>query len=194
VKGALLDRMPAVIWEARRLRVIRFAVIGCVGTIGNVVLMSALVAFGLNYLAASAIAAEVTIIFNFCLQERWVFFDPALPAGRRAMRFVSSFSFNNAEALVRMPLLWLLVERLGVLSPLAQLETILAAFAARYIFHARIVYAPATHGPAEAKTGHGRRTAMRPLGARRRVEPHHGTDIAPAPFPAVDAGGDRDSV
>ena len=51
-----------------------------------------------------------TIIGNFLLQERFVFQDMRGAASGGWLRFAKSFSFNNAEALIRIPILALLVE------------------------------------------------------------------------------------
>ncbi|WP_155850240.1 hypothetical protein [Arthrobacter sp. Br18] len=48
--------------------------------------------------------------------------------------------FNNAEALLRLPLLVFLVEMLLMNSVAAQAGTLAAAFGLRYLFHSRVVY------------------------------------------------------
>lgn len=68
------------------------------------------------------------------------------------MRFLHSFGFNNAETLVRVPFLWLLVDKMDVVSPLAQFGTLTAAFILRYTFHSRVVYAPTAAGTAESSS------------------------------------------
>jgi dolichol-phosphate mannosyltransferase len=124
-------------------RMPKFALIGAFGTGVNVAIMTVLITCGVNYLIAALIATETTIVSNFLMQERFVFADMG-PLGRsKAIRFLHSFGFNNAETLARVPFLWLLVDKMGVVSPLAQLGTLSAAFIVRYSFHSRVVYAPA---------------------------------------------------
>ncbi|WAH97251.1 GtrA family protein [Arthrobacter sp. MMS18-M83] len=130
IRQRLCGRMP------------KFALIGAFGAGVNVAIMTVLVAWGVNYLIAALIATETTIVSNFLMQERFVFAGLG-PLGRsKAIRFLHSFGFNNAETLARVPFLWLLVDKMGVVSPLAQLGTLSAAFIVRYTFHSRVVYAP----------------------------------------------------
>ena len=75
-----------------------FAVIGGLGAIANVAIVWALTQLGVDYIVAAIIAAEVTIIGNFLLQERFVFQDMQGQASGVWSRFAKSFTFNNAEA------------------------------------------------------------------------------------------------
>ncbi|MGG1909281.1 GtrA family protein [Microbacterium sp. NRRL B-14842] len=52
-----------------------FAAIGVLGAIANLAIMWALTAAGVPYVWAAIIGAEVTIVGNFLLQERFVFAD-----------------------------------------------------------------------------------------------------------------------
>ncbi|MDN3309921.1 glycosyltransferase family 2 protein [Microbacterium oryzae] len=119
-----------------------FAVIGGFGAVVNLAIMWALTHAGLAYVWAAIVAAETTIIGNFLLQERFVFRELLGEASRRRSRFGKSFAFNNAEALVRIPVLALLVETWHISSIVAAAITLAVAFVARYAFHALVVYAP----------------------------------------------------
>ena len=55
---------------------------------------------------------------------------------------VAVFAFNNAEALIRIPVLAILVENAHIPSVLAAALTLVAAFVFRFVFHALVVYAP----------------------------------------------------
>jgi dolichol-phosphate mannosyltransferase len=121
-----------------------FAVIGAIGAVANLAIMYGLIRLGTPYLWAAAIAAETTIIGNFLLQERFVFRELLAQASGRWSRFAKSFAFNNAEALVRIPVIALLVEGWKLSSMLAAAITLVVAFVARYAFHALVVYAPRT--------------------------------------------------
>jgi dolichol-phosphate mannosyltransferase len=57
-------------------------------------------------------------------------------------RFTKSFLFNNVEALIRIQLLWLVVESTHISSVLATAILLVIAFVVRFVFHALVVYAP----------------------------------------------------
>jgi len=123
-------------------RMSAFALVGGVGAIANLVIMWGLIRLGMDYLPAAIIASEVTIIGNFLLLEYLVFADMRAESGRMRTRFIKSFTFNNLEALVRIPVLALLVQDAHVPSVLAAAITLVAAFAVRFVYHALWVYAP----------------------------------------------------
>lgn len=119
-----------------------FAVIGGLGAIANLAIMWGLTELGVQYVVAAIVAAEITIIGNFLLQERFVFQDMVGQASGTGSRFAKSFAFNNAEAAIRIPILALLVETWHISSILAAAITLLVAFVARFVFHSLVVYAP----------------------------------------------------
>ena len=126
-----------------RLRLSRigaFAAVGLLGLAVNLLTMATLLALGTTYVLAALVAAEVSIVSNLALQERFVFADRrhAHPLRRRVWRCLV---FNNLEAAARLPVLILLVEVLAVAALPAQALTIAAAFAARYAFVSKVVYA-----------------------------------------------------
>lgn len=123
-----------------------FAVIGAFGAVANLLIMWLLMQAGANYIAAALVAAEVTIVSNFLLQERFVFQDMTDQASGTWVRFAKSFTFNNCEALVRIPVLALLVQNLHISSMVAAAITIGVAFVLRFTFHSLVVYAPRTSG------------------------------------------------
>jgi dolichol-phosphate mannosyltransferase len=131
-------------------RMTRFAAVGALGTIVNLAVMALLVGgvADLNYVVAAIIAAEVSILHNFLLQERFVFRDLRDGVHRWPRRLVQHLAFNNAEALLRLPFLVLLVETMHVYALLAQAATLAIAFVARFLFVSRVVYRP--HRPALA--------------------------------------------
>ena len=123
-----------------------FALIGAIGAVANIGIMAGLTHVGMSYVWAAVIAAEVTILGNFFLQERFVFREMLGNASARWLRFAKSFSFNNAEALIRIPVLALLVETWHISSVLAAAITLAIAFVARFAFHSLVVYAPQREG------------------------------------------------
>jgi len=134
-----------------------FAVIGGLGAVANVAIVWALTQIGVGYIIAAIIAAEVTIIGNFLLQERFVFHDMRESASAWWLRFAKSFSFNNAEALVRIPVIALMVESGHFSAVVATAITLVVAFIVRFVFHSLVVYAP-------------RKPGIVPTRARRFVE------------------------
>lgn len=123
-------------------RMSRFAIIGGFGAVVNVGIVAALTALGTGYMLAAIIAAELTIVMNFLLIERLVFSDLRNEGRGTWARFVQSFSFNNLEAVARLPVLALLVQTAHVAAVPATALTLLAAFLVRFVFHARVVYRP----------------------------------------------------
>lgn len=119
-----------------------FALIGVIGAVANIGIMWLLVALGVPYIWAAIIGAEVTIIGNFLLQERFVFADMRTDARGLGLRFATSFTFNNVEAAVRIPVMALMVESWHISSVLATGLTLIVAFFARFLFHSLVVYAP----------------------------------------------------
>lgn len=125
-----------------------FAAVGAVGTVLNIIIMAVLLGMGAHYVVAAIIAAELTIVSNFLLQERLVFGHIRHKAKAWRTRFMQSVSYNNVDALLRLPVLMLAVEAFMINSVLAQAATLLGAFALRYLYHSKIVY---TSRPAAAE-------------------------------------------
>jgi dolichol-phosphate mannosyltransferase len=123
-------------------RMSAFAVVGGLGAVANVAIMWALTHLGVEYLWASLIASEITIIGNFLMLEYLVFADMRAESGLMRHRFYKSFLFNNVEALIRIQLLWLVVESTHISSVLATAILLVLAFVVRFVFHALVVYAP----------------------------------------------------
>lgn len=119
-----------------------FALIGALGAVANVAIVWLLTEFGMDYIWAAVIAAEVTIIANFLLIERFVFQDMTGAARGAWRRFASSFVFNNVESAVRIPVMSLMVTAWGVPSPIATAITLAVAFVIRFTFHSLVVYKP----------------------------------------------------
>lgn len=132
------------LWQMASLRMGRmgrFAAVGALGTVLNLVLMAGLIHAGVHYVVAAVLASEAAILQNFLLQERFVFPDmrdqkPSL------YRWLTFFGFNNVETLVRVPVLIALVSWLSIPSVLAQAATLAFAFLARFLFVTRVVYRP----------------------------------------------------
>ncbi|MGC5224143.1 glycosyltransferase [Micromonospora sp. DT81.3] len=126
-------------------RMSAFALVGGFGAVANLAIMWFLVQLGVEYIWAAVVASEFTIIGNFLLLEYLVFHDLRSSSGLMRHRFLKSFAFNNAEALIRIPFIYVLVEAAHVPSVLAAAVTLVLAFAVRFVFHALVVYAPSKH-------------------------------------------------
>ncbi|MEZ3160288.1 glycosyltransferase family 2 protein [Microbacterium sp. BWT-B31] len=123
-----------------------YAVIGALGAVVNVAIVWALTQLGMGYIFAAIIAAETTIVGNFLLQERFVFHDMRDAASGTWVRFAKSFAFNNAEALIRIPIIALMVESWHFSAVVATALTLIVAFVVRFVFHSLVVYAPRKPG------------------------------------------------
>jgi dolichol-phosphate mannosyltransferase len=119
-----------------------FALIGAIGAVANLGIMWLLTTAGVPYVWAAIIGAEATIVGNFLLQERFVFGDMRRDARSVWSRFGASFTFNNVEAALRIPIMVLMVETWHISSVLATAISLVVAFFARFLFHALFVYAP----------------------------------------------------
>ncbi|GAA1148247.1 glycosyltransferase [Microbacterium natoriense] len=127
-----------------------FAMIGVIGAVANLGIMWLLVEAGVPDIWAAIIGAEVTIIGNFLLQERFVFADMRTDARALGIRFASSFAFNNAEAALRIPVMALMASSWHISSVLATALSLIVAFFARFLFHSLVVYAPRRRRKADA--------------------------------------------
>lgn len=123
-------------------RMSAFAVVGGIGAVVNLLIMWALVAVHVDYLVAAVIASVLTIAGNFLALEYLVFADMRAESGLMRHRFMKSFAFNGLEAIIRIPIIGVLVERAHIPSVIAAALTLIAAFVVRFVFHALVVYAP----------------------------------------------------
>ncbi|GAA3628654.1 glycosyltransferase family 2 protein [Kineosporia mesophila] len=135
-------------------RAFRFAAVGALGLVVNLLIMAGLLGLGTDYVVASILATEATIVHNFVLQERFVF-EPHL--GTAPLRFTRrqrawrSLVYNNLDALSRLPLLVGLVEVARLHSVVAQSLTLALSFVARFLFMAKFVYEPQVQIPVLAR-------------------------------------------
>jgi dolichol-phosphate mannosyltransferase len=143
-KASLLEgfRFVAQLAALRFGRLSSFAVIGALGAVANIAIMAGLQAVGVWYLLAAVIAALVTIVANFLLQERFVFHDLRAEGRNVWLRFAQSMAFNLTETGLRTLLLWLIVESTVIPSLLVQAALIAIGFVLRFVYHSRIVYQP----------------------------------------------------
>ncbi|GAB3164473.1 glycosyltransferase family 2 protein [Myceligenerans halotolerans] len=125
-------------------RMSRFAIIGGMGAVWNVLILWALNDLaGMHHAWAAVIAAVVTIAMNFALQERLVFRD-LLGLGRFGFwsRLTHSFAFNGTEAAIRLPIFVWIVAATDAWPVLVQAVLLVVAFLLRFVFHSQVVYRP----------------------------------------------------
>ncbi|RWZ49872.1 glycosyltransferase family 2 protein [Labedella phragmitis] len=119
-----------------------FALVGGLGAVANIAIVALLTSLGMSYLAASIIGAEVTIIGNFILLERFVFSDLREESGSTWKRLWKSFAFNNIESAIRIPIATAAVSAGIMHATVATTVTLAIAFIVRFTFHSLVVYAP----------------------------------------------------
>ena len=134
-------------------RLLRFTAVGALGTVLNLLIVAGLLALDVNYIVAAIVAAAVTILGNFFLQERFVFRDLRNEGRPFRVRFIEAVGFNALEAAVRTPFLYLIVEYTAIPPLVSQAITLAVAFLIRFLFQARVVYRPRRiEPPAAAKS------------------------------------------
>ncbi|MEU8661577.1 GtrA family protein [Actinoplanes philippinensis] len=122
-----------------RLRMLAFALIGLSGLLPNQVILWALLHLTDVHYTAAAVAANVVAVgWNFALTDTLLYRNHRRrgPAGR----FARFFLMGNADLLLRIPLLALLVSglHLGVLA--GNLLTLVASFVVRFLISDRVIY------------------------------------------------------
>lgn len=119
-----------------------FALVGAIGAVVNVFIVWALTGLDVGYVWAAIVGAEVTIVGNFLILDRYVFSEMKAEASPFWRRFGQSFLFNNAEAVIRIPVMALLVESWHISAAVATAATLAVAFVVRFVFHSLVVYRP----------------------------------------------------
>jgi dolichol-phosphate mannosyltransferase len=123
-----------------RSRVLLFGLVGLSGIAVNsgVLWLLHLEAFRIHYLIAAALATQVSTLWNFVLTDHLVF---RTAGGGGAWDRLWRFALlNNLALLLRLPMLAALVH-LGLDVIPANIVTLLAVFAVRYVFSDRLIFA-----------------------------------------------------
>ncbi len=112
----------------------KFAVVGMSGLLVNQVALAGLTELGGLFYILSAIAAtQVSSTWNFLGTEFWVFGGRSV-RGRPLGRYAAFLALNNGSLLVRVPLLWALSEVIGIHYLIANVVTLGAVWAVRFLF------------------------------------------------------------
>lgn len=122
-----------------RKRFAKFAAVGFSGIFVNMIVMWTAHAVGINYVVSAVLATQAAIGWNLLLSERWVFHDRR-QATRFRFRFVQYYLVNNADLLLRIPLMILLVEVVGLRPSPANLLLVVAASIIKYMIVNRFIY------------------------------------------------------
>jgi dolichol-phosphate mannosyltransferase len=134
-----LRHLAILRFGAKRVRMLAFALIGVSGLIPNQLALWLLHGVaGVHYLPAAVLANMVAVGWNFLLTDKLLYRDRRHRSlAGRSIRF---FVMGNADLLLRIPLLALLVDgaHVGVLA--ANLLTLLASFVVRFLILDKVIY------------------------------------------------------
>ncbi|MFI1471935.1 glycosyltransferase [Streptomyces wuyuanensis] len=139
-------------------RMAAFGVIGLTGFVPNLLALHALVTAGLHYLPAEILANQFGVLWNFLLIEVLLFRD------RRHHRHwadrVGRFALlANADLVLRIPLIALLVGQFHLAVLPATTLALLTTFVLRFAGTEALVYLPRRGGTARSRTGTARSTS-----------------------------------
>ncbi|HUE60349.1 MAG TPA: glycosyltransferase, partial [Acidimicrobiales bacterium] len=129
---------------AKRLRAIRFGLVGATGIAVNSAAFWAIDSrLQAHYLLAAALATQVSTSWNFIGTELYVF--PDAKRGPVWRRYLGFSAVNNSVMLARLPLIVLLVNSLSTPKTLANAVTLVAAFLVRFVVSDRFIYEGEQH-------------------------------------------------
>jgi putative flippase GtrA len=138
----LLGLRAAVLFgrhSARAARIAGFAAVGVSGVAVNTFALWLLVHhLGSPLLLSACVATQVSTLWNFLLTDRFVFRGPK--ALGPVVRLLGFAVVNNAALLLRLPLLAWLTHSLHVNYLIANVATLLAAFAVRFAISDRFLF------------------------------------------------------
>lgn len=121
------------------VRMLGFGAVGATGIAVNTFAFWLLVeGAGLYYLLGAILATQVSTAWNFALTDTLVF--PGDKRGSWSGRYVPFALANNAALLLRLPLLTLLVDVLGLGYVASNVGSLLALFVARFVACDRFIY------------------------------------------------------
>ncbi len=122
-------------------RFLKFNGVGAMGFLLQLGLLALLLHLRAHYLAATAIAVELTILHNFAWHERWTWRDRPATAGGRIRRLWRFHATNGLVSLAgNLLLMRLLVGAAGLPPVLANLLAVLACALVNYAASDRFVF------------------------------------------------------
>jgi putative flippase GtrA len=123
------------------LRFLKFNGVGAIGFALQLGLLALLLHLGLHYLAATAIAVELTILHNFYWHERWTWRDRPADAPLRLRRLWRFHAANGLVSLTGNLVLMRLLVGLAGMPPLpANLLAVLACALINFTASDRLVF------------------------------------------------------
>ncbi|MCC5476561.1 glycosyltransferase [Streptomyces sp. NPDC059680] len=126
-------------------RMVGFGLIGASGFVPNLVGLWALTVLGMHYLPAEILANQFGVAWNFLLIEQLLFRDRR--AHRRWWDRLGRFALlANADLLLRIPLIALLVGRFGMGALPATALALVMTFVLRFVGTEALVYLPRRRG------------------------------------------------
>ncbi|GHE04293.1 glycosyltransferase [Streptomyces alanosinicus] len=126
-------------------RMVGFGLIGASGFVPNLVGLWALTALGVDYLPAEILANQLGVAWNFLLIEQLLFRDRR--AHRRWWDRLGRFALlANADLVLRLPLMALLVGRFGMGALPATALALVMTFVLRFVGTEALIYLPRRRG------------------------------------------------
>ncbi len=131
----------------------RFAIVGLIGIFVNQVALWAFTDLGgINYLVSAVLASQVSTLNNFVLTELWVFRGRDL-RGHAFLRYIAFDLVNMATLVIRIPVLWLLTDIVGLFYLWSNLVAIMITFGVRYLIADNWIWAGRDHMAQKAVDG-----------------------------------------
>ncbi len=122
----------------------RFALVGLSGlAVNQLALLLLTETLGLHYLLSAVAATQLSSSWNFIATERWAF-RGRQPLHSALTRYASFLGLNNATLLLRIPLLWVLTEVVGMSYLWSNGLTLLMLFAARFLVADGLIWGSGT--------------------------------------------------
>lgn len=117
----------------------KFATVGLLGTIVNLLCMAVLVEFfSFEHITASLIAVEISIIHNFLLNSLWTF-SSRQPTGSTVKLFLSFNMISIGSLVVNVGVASILIQQ-GVAYLVAQASGIFSAFFINYLINNHMIF------------------------------------------------------
>ena len=147
---------------------LKFGLVGLSGLLVNQFAFTFFIHIGVFYLIAAIAATQVSSTWNFVGSEYWVF-SGRLTRGSRFGRYAAFLALNNASLLLRVPMLWLLADVVGVHPLVANPITLVVLWAVRFMFADGWIWqatAPVLNpnGPADGDEGGNRHPRLVAVG------------------------------
>ena len=122
-------------------RFLKFNGVGILGFVLQLGLVALLLRLGMHYLAATAVAVELTVLHNFAWHERWTWRDRPAGAGGRGRRLWRFHASNGLVSLAgNLLIMRLLVGLFGMPALPANLLSVLACALVNYTASERFVF------------------------------------------------------